>query len=31
MCYVICQEYNFDNATKKGKGVITYNQQHGTI
>ncbi len=32
-CYVIShfvsQTYNFNNTTKKKKGVITFNQQHG--
>jgi hypothetical protein len=29
-CHFVCQSYNADNTTKRKKGMISYNQQHGT-
>jgi len=30
ICHYVSQAYNFGSTTKKRKGLITYNQQHGT-
>jgi hypothetical protein len=31
ICHSICQSYNVYSTTKKNKGMIFYNQQHGII
>jgi hypothetical protein len=31
ICHFVCQNYNANSTTKRRKGMISYNQQHGTI
>jgi hypothetical protein len=29
ICHYVCQSYSANNTTKRRKGMISYNQQHG--
>jgi hypothetical protein len=31
ICHFVYRTYNFDSNTKRRKGLISYNQEHGTI